>query len=803
LNNYSNKAIGPGPAQARSLRNAILLLTALWLTLTGTAQTQPAPSQSHPAAPRFTVNGTIRDKTTGEVLIGATISVLEIPRSGILSNAYGFYSLGAPAGHYNLLISFSGYQTDTIAIDLDKDRTLPLGLSTADNQLAAVIVTSQKKNDNITRPLMGVQKLTTNDIKNVPVLFGEKDVLKTIQLLPGIQFAGDGNSGFFVRGGGADQNLILLDEATVYNPSHLLGFFSTFNSDAIKDITVYKGGMPAEYGGRLSSVVDIKMNDGNNKDYHFGGGIGLISTRLNAEGPIVKDRGSFSISGRRTYADLFLKLSSDSSVSNNSLYFYDLNIKANYKFDEKNRVYLSGYFGRDNLAFGNTFGIDYGNATGTARWNHVFSSRLFSNTSLIFSKYNYKIKINSNNNNIAITSDIKDIHLKEDLQYYINADNKINFGFGAIHHTISPGILAASQSSSYNSLKLQSKYSFENAVYISHEYSPTGSLHLNYGLRASSFLVLGPGNFYTYDANGNAKDTARYSSGSIVTTYTNLEPRASLSFQLNEAASIKLSYNRNTQVLHLLSNSTSANPTDLWLPSSNNVKPEIASQESIGFFRNAADNRYEFSVEAYYKSMQNEIDYKNGAQLLANENVESQLLFGKGRAYGLELFAKKKAGRLTGWISYTLSRTELQINGVNLNKWYPAKQDRTHDIAVVGIYQASPKWILSATWVYYTGNAVTFPSGKYQVDSQTAFLYTTRNGYRMPAYHRMDVAATLQGRKKKRFESSWTFSIYNLYGRENAYSIVFQNDPDDPSKTQALQYALFRFVPAVTYNFKF
>lgn len=752
---------------------------------------------------RYTVSGTVRDKKTGEALIGASVSLLDIPRSGIVSNAYGFYSLTAPAGHYTLLVTFTGYQPDSLTIDLDHNITLPVELGAGMGQLAEVVVSAAKKNDNVTRALMGVQKLTTREINNIPVLFGEKDVLKTIQLLPGIQFAGDGNSGFYVRGGGADQNLILLDEATVYNPSHLLGFFSTFNSDAIKDITVYKGGMPAEYGGRLSSVVDIKMNDGNYKTYHVGGGIGLISTRLNAEGPIVRDRGSFSISGRRTYADLFLKLSPDSSVNDNSLYFYDLNVKANYKFDERNHVYLSGYFGRDNLAFGNTFGIDYGNATGTARWNHVFSSRLFSNTSLIYSKYSYKIRINSNNNDIGYTSNIRDADLKEDLQYYIDADNKIDFGFSAIHHTIAPGIISASASSSFNSLALQNKYSLENAVYVSHEWSPAAKLRLDYGLRATDFLVFGPGNFYTYDPAGNTTDSVHYNSGDIVKTYTNLEPRFSVSFQLDGSSSVKASYNRNTQVLHLLSNSTSADPTDLWIPSSNNVKPEIADQESIGYFRNFKDNRYEFSAETYYKSMQNQIDYRNGAQLIANENVESQLLFGKGRAYGLELFFKKKAGRFTGWVSYTLSRTELKIDGVNQNNWYPARQDRTHDISLVGIYQASRKWTISATWVYYTGNAVTWPNGKYEVDGQTAFYYTERNAYRMPAYHRMDVAATLQGRKRKRFEGSWTFSVYNLYGRENAYSIVFQNDPNDPAKTQALQYALFRFVPSVTYNFKF
>jgi hypothetical protein len=755
------------------------------------------------AQTQYTVNGTIRDKSSGEVLIGASVYLLEVPRSGITSNSYGFYSISAPPGNYTLIVSFAGYQPDTVKIDLTKNMLLPIGLGIGGDQLAEVVVSAQRRNENVTRPLMGVQKLTTREIQNIPVLFGEKDVLKTIQLLPGIQFAGDGNSGFYVRGGGADQNLILLDEATVYNPSHLLGFFSTFNSDAIKDITVYKGGMPAEYGGRLSSVVDIKMNDGNNKEFHGGGGIGLISTRLNAEGPIVKDKGSYSISARRTYADVFLKLSRDSTVNGNSLYFYDLNVKANYKIGEKDHVYLSGYFGRDNLGFGKTFGIDYGNATGTARWNHVFNSRLFSNTSLIYSDYSYKIRINSDNNDINITSHIRDLDLKEDLQYFINADNKIDFGFNTIHHTISPGIISASQASSYNSLSLQNKYSQESAVYVSHEWSPADKVHFNYGLRATSFLVLGPGNLYTYDTSGNTIDTAHYNTGRIVKTYFNLEPRWSASFQASEATSFKLSYTRNVQVLHLLSNSTSANPTDLWLPSSNNVKPGIANQVSLGYYHNFHDNSYEFSSEVYYKNLQNQIDYRNGAQLIANENVESQLLFGEGRAYGMELFFKKKVGRLTGWVSYTLSRTELKIDGVNSNNWYPARQDRTHDISLVGIYQAGKKWTLSATWVYYTGNAVTFPNGKYEVDGQTAFYYTKRNGYRMPAYHRMDIAATLQAKKTKKFESSWTFSVYNLYGRENAYSIVFQNDPNDPTKTQALQYALFRFIPSVTYNFKF
>ncbi|HEY6899874.1 MAG TPA: TonB-dependent receptor, partial [Puia sp.] len=522
---------------------------------------------------RYTISGTVKDGATGEVLIGATVGIMEASRGGVVSNSYGFYSINMPAGVYRLLVSHAGYAADTVRVRLSRDTILAIDLQPAGSELAGVVVSAARKNDNIVRPVMGVQKLTINEIRNIPVLFGEKDVLKTIQLLPGIQFAGDGNSSFYVRGGGADQNLILLDEATVYNPSHLLGFFSTFNSDAIKDVTVYKGAMPAEYGGRLSSAVDIRMNDGNTKDYHFGGGIGLISTRLYAEGPIVRDKGSFSVSGRRTYADVFLKFSGDSTVNQNSLYFYDLNVKGNYKFDERNRIFLSGYFGRDNLAFGQTFGIDYGNTTGTARWNHVFNSRLFSNTSFIYSNYSYRIRINSNNNDIHITSDIRDLHLKEDLEYYANADNKVKFGFSIIHHNISPGIISASKSSSYNSLALQDKYSLENALYVSHEWSPGERWHFDYGLRLAEFSVLGPGIFYTYDAGGGAIDSARYGPGRFVKNYVNPEPRVSASFQLDSTSSVKLGYNRNTQVFHLLSNSTSANPTDLWIPSSNNIRP--------------------------------------------------------------------------------------------------------------------------------------------------------------------------------------------------------------------------------------
>jgi hypothetical protein len=755
------------------------------------------------AQTRHAISGTIRDSTSGETLIGASIQLIEKTHSSVLSNSYGFYSLTAPEGNYRLVVSFAGYQSDTIYVTLNHDVNLSLQLTPGSPQLQEVVVTGNRNTNNVTKPLMGVQKLSVNEIKDLPVLFGEKDILKTIQLLPGVQSAGDGSSGFFVRGGSVDQNLILLDEATVYNPSHLLGFFSTFNSDAIKDVTLYKGAIPSEFGGRLASVLDVKMNDGSVKDYHLNGGIGLISSRLEADGPIQKDNGSFIVSARRTYADLFLKLSKDTNTNRSSLYFYDINAKANYRLGEKDRLYLSGYFGKDNLGLGNTFGLDYGNSTGTLRWNHIFNSRLFSNTSVIYSKYNYNITINSNNNDIGITSYIKDLHLKEDLQYYASAGNKINFGIDVIHHATSPGVITATEKSSFNDLTIQSKYALESAAYFSHDLSIGEKINLNYGLRAGLFTIFGPGNFYTYDAAGNTLDSTHYNSGQTVKNYFNLEPRFSMSYKLTDMSSFKLAYTRTTQNLHLLSNSTSSNPTDVWIPSSNNVKPEIADQVSLGYYRNFANNNYEFSTEVYYRDMQDQIDYKNGAQLIANENVESQLIFGKGRAYGAEFFVKKKVGRFNGWISYTLSRTERRFAGINNNSWYPANQDRTHDISIVGIYKINKKWTISGDFVYYTGNAVTWPTGKYDVNGQAVWLYSQRNANRMPPYNRLDIGATLQGKKTKKFDSNWNFSIYNIYGRENPYSISFQQDPGDATKTQALQYALFRWVPSVTYNFKF
>ncbi|MCD6010770.1 MAG: TonB-dependent receptor [Flavipsychrobacter sp.] len=752
---------------------------------------------------KYTISGYVRDSLTGEELIGVTIKVGEMPAVGTVTNAYGFYSLTIQEGKYTIVSQYVGYVSKVEKVDLVGNVKLDFKLAEQAHQLQEVVVTTEKKDENITKTQMGVEKLSIKEIETIPVLMGEKDVLKTLQLRPGVKSAGEGNSGFYVRGGAADQNLILLDEATVYNASHLLGFFSVFNSDALKDVTLYKGSQPAQYGGRLASVLDIRMQDGNDKQYGAEGGIGLIASRLKIEGPIVKNKGAFTVSGRRTYADVFLKLSQDSNINRARLYFYDLNAKANYRLDDKNRIYLSGYFGKDVLGFGDNFGIDWGNYTGTLRWNHLFSSKLFSNTSLIASNYNYNININFGGTSGNITSRIQDYNLKEDLQYYANSTNTVRFGFNSIHHTIVPGTISFISATSSSSLDLDKKYSWENAVYLSHEYKPNSRMSVEYGARLTSFSVIGPGTFYTYDSAGDAVDSAIYKSGTFVKTYVNVEPRLSANFIINEKSSVKASYGRNTQNLHMLSNSTSGNPTDLWIPNSNNVKPEIADQVAVGYFRNFKDNAYEFSAEVYYKDMQNQIDYKDGAELNFNENVEAELLMGKGRAYGMELFLKKKYGKLTGWVGYTLSRTERKIAGINNGKYYAAKQDRTHDIAIVGIYELNKKWTISSSWVYYTGNAVTFPSGKYSSGGYVVNYYTERNGYRMPAYHRLDIGATWYIKKTAKRESSLNISLYNAYGRMNAYSITFQEDPNDPTRTQAVQTTLFRWVPSITYNFKF
>lgn len=748
----------------------------------------------------YTISGTIEDANSGEALIGAVIKVKQIKGTGTYSNEYGFYSLTMKQGKYDLIVSYIGFITDTVFIDLTSNKKINFSLEGGLIQLEDITVTDSSANDRINKPISGIEKLDLKEINKLPVLFGERDILKTIQLLPGIKGSNEGSSGFSVRGGNYDQNLILLDEAPVYNASHLLGFFSTFNSDAINDVTVYKGTQPSQYGGRISSVVDIKLKEGNNKYYNLSGGIGAISSKLNFEGPIVTDKGSFLITGRRTYADMFLKFSSDSKTKDRKLYFYDLNAKLNYQISDNDKFYLSGYFGRDVLGLGTTFGIDWGNTTGTLRWNHIFSSKLFSNTSLIYSNYDYNIAISNSDNNFNIISRITDYNIKQEFQFFMNPEHSLRFGFNFIYHEVSPGIVESVDSLTTNRPDMQKRYSLENSVWLADEWKAAKWLNINAGVRITAFNVLGKGDFYTLDENNKIVDTTTYDGG-IVKTYVNPEPRFSASIILNENSSIKASYNRNVQNFHLITNSTSTNPTDKWLSSTNNIRPEIGDQVSLGYFRNFG--AYEFDIEGYYKIIQNLLDYKDNANVTNTDAIESQLLFGKGRSYGVELFVKKKTGRLTGWISYMFSRTEQKINGINNGVWYPSKQDRSHDIALVGMYEFSKKFNVSAAWVYHSGNAVTFPSGKYTINNEVIYYYTERNGYRMPSYHRLDIGGTLKLGQGKRFSSELSFGCYNVYGQKNAYTIDFRESETNIGTTEAVKTYLFTWVPYVTWNFNF
>ncbi|MBZ4188013.1 TonB-dependent receptor [Niabella beijingensis] len=755
------------------------------------------------AQERVTLSGTVKSAASGETLINASVEVQD-NAAGTTSNEYGFYSLTLSKGSYKVSYSAVGYETVTETIQLDGDKIQNIQLPDLVVDLENIQVTANTKGRTIRGTQMGVERLTMKEINTIPMLLGERDILKAIQLLPGIKSAGDGNSGFYVRGGSTDQNLILLDEANVYNASHLMGFFSTFNSDIVKDVTVYKGGMPAQYGGRLSSVLDVKMNEGNNQRYAVSGGVGLISAKLNVEGPIQEDKSSFLVSGRRTYADLFLPVFGDSTNKNTRLFFYDINAKMNYTLGKKDRLYLSGYLGRDVLKLEKQFGLDWGNKTGTLRWNHIFNDRLFSNTSFIYSDFNYNIAINNSNNDLNIFSQIRDLNLKEEIQWYAGARHSLRFGFNTIYHTITPGEITSSGKTSYNNLYLQDRYSWENAAFATDTWNAASWLNLTFGLRLSSFAILGPGDFYEVDKDGTITDTLSYGKGALVKNYWNLEPRLAASFILNNSTSIKASYARNTQNLHLISNSAANFPTDKWVASTNTIKPEIVDIYSLGWYKNLSGNRYELTTEAYYKSFQNQIDYRTGADVYTNDAIETQLLSGIGRAYGIELLLKKKQGRFTGWAGYTLSKTERRIAGINGGEWYNARQDRTHDVAIVANYQLNKKWNLSANWVYYTGDAVTFPSGKYVIDKQIVFYYTKRNAHRMPAYHRLDLGATRQLKtRRKNTSSELAFSLFNAYGRENAYLITFQQNDKNPDVTEVLQTSLFRFVPSVSWHFKF
>jgi hypothetical protein len=755
------------------------------------------------AQQNFVISGIISDAATGESLTGATVEVESMPQTGAVSNSYGFYSLSVPEGEIKLHFRFLGYDTKSVLLNLDSNKKLDIELSEKNYEIGNIVVTGERADKNVTSVDMGKVQMAPKQIESIPVIFGEPDVLKTLQLTPGVKPAGEGSSGFHVRGGGIDQNLILLDEAPVYNASHLLGFFSVFNSEALKNANLLKGSIPAEFGGRTSSVLDVQMKEGNMKNFGVTGNLGLISSNVTVEGPLVKDKSSFIVSGRRTYADLFLNFSGDEDIRETHLYFYDLNIKTNYKLNQNNRIYFSAYAGRDDFGYKNEFGFDWGSITGTFRWNHIFSEKLFSNTSLIFSNYSYDISI-MRDFDVVIRSKIEDFNLKQDFSFYANSNNTLKFGGNAILHSVLPGEITVNENTRYTPpADISERKAIEWAAYVSNNQRVSEKLQLYYGLRMELFSNIGPGEFYQFNEQGELSDTITLEKSEFFKTQGGVSPRLGINYLINSRSSVKVSYNRMYQFLHLLSNTTTTTPTDLWLPSSNNVKPKISDQFSAGYFRNFFDNEFESSLEVYYKKLQNQIDYKNGAELVFNSTVEAELVFGRGWAYGAELMVKRNFGRLNGWLSYTWSKTMRQFDAINNGKAFPARHDRTHDVSVVGMYDLTDKLKLSATWVFYTGNAVTFPSGRYQIDGKTIGYYTERNGYRMPDYHRLDLGLVWQRKKTDKFESSWNFSLYNAYARENAYFIQFREKEDNPGVTEAVQVSLFRAIPSVSYKFKF
>lgn len=773
------------------LRKQIIFILTLFITGLVSAQSS------------FVLSGNITDAASGESLMGTNVVAVELPNTGAVSNSYGFYSLTLPKGEYQVRFQFIGYEPKIVRVDLNENKKLDVELHEKTYEIENIVVTGERADKNVTSVEMGNVQMVPKQIESIPVIFGEPDVLKTIQLTPGVKPAGEGSSGFYVRGGGIDQNLILIDEAPVYNASHLLGFFSVFNSEALKNASLLKGSVPAEYGGRASSVLDIQMKEGNLKDFGVTGNLGLISSNVTVEGPIEKDKSSFILSGRRTYADLFLNFSKDEDIRETHLYFYDFNLKTNYKINDNNRIYLSAYLGRDDFGYKNEFGFDWGSKTGTFRWNHNFSEKLFSNTSFIYSNYSYNITI-MRDLDVEILSSIRDLNLKQDFSFYANADNTLKFGENVIYHSVLPGEITVNESAGFTPpADISERKAIEWAAYISNNQKVSEKLRLYYGLRLALFSNIGPGEFYQFDEQHELSDTINFDKPRIFKTQGGLAPRIGANYLINDRSSVKLSYNRMFQFLHLLSNSTTTTPTDLWLLSSNNVKPQIADQVSLGYFRNFRNNEFETSLEVYYKNLQNQIDYKNGAELVFNSTVEAELVFGRGWAYGAELMLKRNFGRLNGWLSYTWSKTMRQFDDINNGNPFPARHDRIHDVSVVGMYDITNKLKFSATWVFYTGNAVTFPSGRYVIDGKTIGYYTERNGYRMPDYHRLDIGLVWQRKKTDRFESAWTFSVYNAYARENAYFIDFRENEDSPGVTEAVQVSLFKAIPSVSYKFRF
>jgi outer membrane receptor for ferrienterochelin and colicin len=751
---------------------------------------------------KFTISGNVRDADDGEDLIGVSIAVAQAGNVGATTNAYGFYSISLTEGKYMLRFSYIGYIVGEVEVDLKADNKLNVALKPDVQQLQEVVVSAQSRNVNVSNPEMSVNRISATTIKKIPVLLGEVDVIKAIQLLPGVQPTAEGSSGFSVRGGGYDQNLILLDEATVYSPSHLMGFFSVFNNDAIKDVTLYKGDIPAASGGRLASMMDIRSKDGNSQHFSGTGGIGLIASRLTLEGPIVKDKSSFIVSGRRTYADMFLKLAGNPDMRNTDLYFYDLNAKLNYRINDNNRLFLSGYLGRDVLST-DYMGMSFGNKTATLRWNHIFSPRLFSNFTLTGSDYNYALG-NSAGTSLMQEwkSKMQDYGLKADFSYHPNPRNHIKFGYAATHHTLVPS--EGGSGSISGQVRQAGEFALEHAAYLSNEMKATDRLILKYGLRYSLFQNISNGEAISYLNHYEVESIKNHKKGTVYHYQHRLEPRAGITYLFDNENSVKVAYSRTVQYIQLASNSTAGSPLDVWFQASPNVKPQLSDQFSTGYFRNFAEDVYEFSAEVYYKILKDAVDFKDHAELLGNTNLEQELRFGKGRAYGLELMLRKNTGKLTGWISYTYANSRRQIDEINNGRWYRSPYDKPLNISIVANYELSRKWSLGANWVYASSTPVTYPTGKYLIEGSYVPLYSGRNEYRYPAYHRLDLSATVQlSKPTSKFRSELNFSLYNAYGRKNPWTVIFKQDDEQPDLTYAEKMYLFTFIPSITWNFTF
>jgi hypothetical protein len=776
-------------------------------------------SVSETGGSTHTLSGYVREQETGESMPGAGIYIRETS-TGTTTNAYGFYSITLPPGTYTVIFSFIGFESKEQRIVLDKDVRITIGLKARVFEAKEVTVTAEREDANVESVQMGRETIDVEKIKAMPAFMGEVDVLKAIQLLPGVSSAGEGNSGFYVRGGGPDQNLILLDEANVYNAAHLFGFFSVFNADAVQNVTLTKGGMPANYGGRLASVLDIQLKEGNNQSFSAEGGIGVVSSRLTVQGPIKKDTGSFILSGRRTFIDLFFKppfTPKSSDLYGNSYYFYDLNAKVNYRFSDKDRVFLSGYFGRDVFGFkasSSDFSIrvPWGNATATARWNHLFNDRLFANTSLIYTNYDFEFEGGQEAINFKLFSGITDYNFKSDFTWLPDPRHRVQFGAQYIYHVFVPSNVSAQSGDVIFDLgKVIRNYARDGAVYINDEIELSDRWKASLGLRGTLFQHVGPFDRYLKDPfSGLVNDTISYEKGDNVRTYRNVEPRTALRFAIDGKSSLKASFTQNYQYIHLASLSSISLPTDLWVPSTDLVRPQSGIQYSLGYFRNFKENMYETSVETYYKTMKNQVEYAEGflPENTVNDNVDNNFVFGNGRSYGAEFFIKKAKGRFSGWIGYTLSWTERTFPDLNNGKTFYAKFDRRHDVSVVASYDLSTRWNVGATWVYATGNLNTFPERLYVLSNGHILedYGGQRNNYRLPAYHRMDVSATLKSKPGKKFDSSWNFSIFNVYNRYNPYIIYFDTavDADDGTVTiAAKQISLFPIIPSVTWNFKF